>query len=233
MNARLDLDDYQILGTLGVGTVGTIFAALDTVNERRVAIKELHPNVSRDELIRSRFKREMTILSRLQHPNIIRYHGSGDAGGKLFYVMELVEGGSVKELIHSSDQLAWPMVVSISRQICSALQFAHNHGIIHRDLKPANLFLSRSGVVKLGDFGIARDTAAADLTASGLTVGTHAYMAPEQITADGTISGKADLYALGCCMFEMLTGHQPFRGANFAQLFEQHLNATPPSVRDV
>jgi serine/threonine protein kinase len=174
----------------------------------------------------------MTILERLRHPNIIAYYGGGVENGQLYYVMELVRGGTVKELLAGGQALPWRVVVEISRQICSALQFAHNHGVIHRDLKPGNLFLKRSGEVKLGDFGIARDITAADLTDTGLTVGTHAYMAPEQITGDNTISGKADLYALGCCMFEMLTGRKVFDGENFAQLFEQHLRRDPPHVKD-
>jgi serine/threonine protein kinase len=175
----------------------------------------------------------MLILSRLSHPNIVRYDGGGDCQGQLFYVMELVEGGTVRDLLLGGAILTWQEVVDCTRQICSALQCAHNHGVVHRDLKPANLFLTREGQVKLGDFGIARDLTSADLTSEGLTVGTHAYMAPEQITGDAALSGKADLYALGCCMYEMLTGQKPFQGDNFAQLFEQHLRAAPPHVRDL
>ena len=116
--------------------------------------------------------------------------------------------------------------------MCSALQYAHNNGVIHRDLKPSNLFLTKSAEIKLGDFGIARDLDRSDITASGMTVGTHAYMAPEQITGDEAVSGKADLYSLGCCLFEMLVGRTPFQGDNFAQLFEQHLRADAPRVRE-
>lgn len=223
------LDDYQLGAALGMGTVGTIFTATEKVSGRVVAIKRLHPAVSRDPVISARFKREMTILEKLRHPNIIAYYGGGkDTDGNLFYVMELVEGGSIKELIQSSGALPWQIVVNCGTQICSALQCAHNHGVIHRDLKPANLFLTRDGVVKLGDFGIARDLSASELTATGLTVGTHAYMAPEQITGDANISGKADLYALGCCLYEMLTAQKPYQAESFPQLFEQHLRATPP-----
>ena len=107
---------------------------------------------------------------------------------------------------------------------------AHNLGVVHRDLKPGNLFLTRQGELKLGDFGIARDLTGSDLTAEGFTVGTHAYMSPEQITGDSSISGKTDLYALGCCLVEMLSGRKPFRGENYAQLFDQHFKQEPPSV---
>ncbi|EMI54544.1 serine/threonine protein kinase with PASTA sensor(s) [Rhodopirellula sallentina SM41] len=195
-----------------------------------LAIKKLHPAVSSDELIQARFRREMLILERLQHPNIIGYFGGGSEDGQLFYVMERVDGGTIKDLIEATGRLVWPVVVDVSRQVSSALQCAHNHGVIHRDLKPGNLFLTRDAQVKLGDFGIARDQHSADLTNQGLTVGTHAYMAPEQIVGDTAISGKVDLYALGCCMFEMLSGRKVFLGENFAQLFEQHLHAPPPRI---
>jgi serine/threonine protein kinase len=124
------------------------------------------------------------------------------------------------------------VVVEVAGQICSALQHAHNHGVIHRDLKPGNLFLTKSAEVKLGDFGIARDLKNADITAAGMTVGTHAYMAPEQITGDDSVSGKADLYSLGCCLFEMLVGRTPFVGDTSVQLFEQHLRAEPGRIRN-
>jgi len=227
-------DDYQIGEILGVGTVGTIYRATDRKTDRQVAVKKLHPTVSSDPLIRARFRRETMILNRLDHPNIIRYFGGGeDSDGLLYYVMELVEGGTVKELLENYGPLQWPAVVEIGRQLCSALQHAHNHGVIHRDLKPGNLFLTTDGEVKLGDFGIARDLEHADLTDSGTTVGTHAYMAPEQIRGEVTVSGKADLYSLGCCLYEMLTGEPPFSGENFAQLFDQHLHREPPRVRSL
>lgn len=226
------LGNYIIGEVLGVGTVGTIYSAVCKESQQLVAIKKLHPGVSQDKLIRARFRREMVVLERLHHPHIIRYHGGGEDDGQLFYVMELVDGGTVKELLQASGFFQWPVVVEIGCQLASALQFAHNHGVIHRDLKPGNLFLTKDGSVKLGDFGIARDLQGADITSSGMTVGTHAYMAPEQITGDTSLSGKADLYSLGCCLFEMLVGRTPFVGENFAQLFEQHLRTTAPRVSD-
>lgn len=196
-----------------------------------LAVKVLHPGVARDPLVRARFKREIALLSRMQHPNIIASYGGGESRGQLYCVMERVRGGSVAELLEHRGTLPWPTVVSVVRQACSALQCAHNHGVVHRDLKPSNLFLTLDGQVKLGDFGIARDLHSADLSSSGMTVGTHAYMPPEQITGDRSLSGKADLYSLGCCIHEMLTGRPPFAGDNFVQLFEQHLRAKPPRIR--
>jgi serine/threonine protein kinase len=233
------LSDYRLGEVLGVGTVGTIYAAIDPETQQRVAIKRLHPSVSQDDMIRARFRREIMILERLDHPNIVRCFGGGEEPGQgtlkgqLFYVMELVNGGTIKELLATSGRFNWPVVVEIGRQLCSALQFAHNHGVVHRDLKPSNLFITRDGQIKLGDFGIARDLHDADITSSGMTVGTHAYMAPEQIRGESSISGKADLYSLGCCLFEMLVGHTPFVGENYQQLYDQHLKAEPPRANDM
>lgn len=241
---RLYLSDFELGSVLGVGTVGTIYdghvrtdidvspSAAQLIGQD-LAVKILHPNVSSNDLIKARFRREMLILERLSHPNIIGYFGGGSEDGHFFYVMQRVDGGTIKDLIVETGHLAWPVVVDVARQVSSALQCAHNHGVIHRDLKPSNLFLTRDAQVKLGDFGIARDQYSPDLTHQGLTVGTHAYMAPEQITGDVTISGKADLYALGCCMFEMLSGQKVFLGENFAQLFEQHLRMVPPRVSEL
>jgi serine/threonine protein kinase len=224
--------EFELGDVLGVGTVGTIYRATEKSSRKQVAIKKLHPGVSQDQLIRARFRREMEILERLSHPHIVRYYGGGEDDGILFYVMELVDGGTVKGLLQVKGVFDWPIVAEVTRQICSALQYAHNHGVIHRDLKPSNLFLTKTGEIKLGDFGIARDLDRSDITATGMTVGTHAYMAPEQITGDEAVSGKADLYSLGCCLFEMLVGRTPFQGDNFAQLFEQHLRSDAPHVRD-
>jgi serine/threonine protein kinase len=145
--------------------------------------------------------------------------------------MEPIESGTVQDILQRFGAMPWQEVASIGRQVSSALQHAHNQGIIHRDLKPSNLFITESGQIKLGDFGIAHDTQSADLTNQGLTVGTHAYMSPEQITG-GQINGKADLYSLGCVLFELLTGHKPFQGTNFAVLFEQHLRTKAPRVSE-
>jgi serine/threonine protein kinase len=229
---RLKLEDYDLGATLGVGTVGTVYCATEKKTGRAVAIKILQRMVSEDKLVRARFRREIAILQRVKHPNIIEFYGSGENDGLLFYVMELVEGGSVKDLLRQSERLSWGEVASCAKQVCSALQHAHNNGIIHRDLKPGNLFLTKDGTVKLGDFGIARDTHDADLTLTGFTVGTHAYMSPEQIVGEEPITGKADLYSLGCVLFELLTGHTPFEGSNFSQLFEKHLRQNAPRVRD-
>ncbi|MEM7476545.1 MAG: serine/threonine-protein kinase, partial [Planctomycetota bacterium] len=228
---KLKYDDLEMLAVLGTGTVGSVHRARIQESGQEVAVKFLQDSISGDELVRKRFRREMEILQRLTHPHIIRYFGGGEHEGRLFFAMELLDGGNARDLLERFGRFSWQEAASIGRQVCGALQAAHNNGIIHRDLKPGNLFFNQDAEVKLGDFGIARDTLAADITSQGLTVGTHAYMAPEQIKGE-TANGKADLYALGCVLFEFLTGHKPFEGVNFAILFEQHLHKRAPRVTE-
>ncbi|HBE67691.1 MAG TPA: serine/threonine protein kinase [Planctomycetaceae bacterium] len=229
---RLSIDDVELGAELGTGTVGQVFRGRLKQSDTPVAVKFLQRAISDDELVRARFEREMSILERLEHPHIIHYYGGGRHDNQLFYAMEIVDRGNVQDLLDKFGSLGWREVASIARQICSALQHAHNHGIIHRDLKPSNIFITSDAVAKLGDFGIARDTHAADITSHGLTVGTHAYMSPEQIRGDASVTGQADLYSLGCVLFEMLAGQRAFPGTNFANLFEQHLFKEPPRIRE-
>ena len=228
-----DFDDFELGRVLGVGTVGTIYEAYDKANSVPVALKCLLATVSSDQIIQARFAREMIILEKLFHPNIVKYFSGGKHGGQLFYAMELLDGGSLKEALSRTGAFSWIEVATCGIQICSALQHAHNHGIIHRDLKPSNLLFDQDGCLKLVDFGIARDTHEADITSKGLTVGSHTYISPEQITGKNVITGHTDLYSLGVVLFELLTGRPPFEGENFAQLFQQHLTTPPPTIVDL
>ena len=228
----LRFSDFETGVQIGVGTVGTIYQVTQISTGKKYALKLLAAGVSADALVALRFEREMTILQKLRHPNIVGYLGGGQHGPQLFYVMELVTGGTLKDLLRDGPPLGWREAAECARQLAAALQHAHNHGIIHRDLKPGNVFFTPDGTVKLGDFGIARDMREKDLTDVGLTVGTYAYMAPELIRGQRAISGQVDLYGLGCLLFEMLTSHPPYVGDNFAQIFEQHLHAEPPRLAD-
>lgn len=230
--ARVDLDEYELGERIGVGTVGTIFEARHKQDNQQVAVKLLSPAVSQNQIVVSRFAREMMILEKLAHPNILAYYGGGEHDGQLFFIMELVRGGTLKDMLSTSGTLTWKETAEVVRQLAAALQHAHNHGIIHRDLKPGNVFVTEAGQLKLGDFGIARDTHEQDLTEAGLTVGTYAYMAPELVRGEKGITGQVDLYALGCMTFELLTGRPPFLGDNFAQIFDQHLHAKPPRTAE-
>jgi serine/threonine protein kinase len=160
----------------------------------------------------------------------VRHFDCGLHDDDIYFAMELVAGGTVKQVLQKRVSLPWHEAAEVAAQICAALGHAHQLGIIHRDLKPGNLFLSDDGQVKVGDFGLARDLAGMRLTLEGTTVGTCRYMPPEQITGDADLTGAVDLYAVGCILFEMLTGHPPFDGETIVEIFEQHLNTTPPRL---
>ena len=230
MSKQETIDEWALGEVLGVGTVGTVHRVTSTKTGQIAALKILLPQVSKDETISRRFTREIEILEQLSHPNVVAFYASGKHDARWYYVMELVDGGNLKKLLARTGALAWQDAVEIGWQVCSALQHLHNNGIIHRDLKPANLFFTKEGKLKLGDFGIALDTGRAELTATGLTVGTWLYMAPEQIRGERTVSPQTDLYALGCLLYEMLAGRPPFQGENFARIFDQHLTSTAPPV---
>ncbi|MEZ6064477.1 MAG: serine/threonine-protein kinase [Planctomycetaceae bacterium] len=178
---------FQLDGRLGVGGMGIVYRATYLKGGQQVAVKVLAPDLTADYKVAKRFEREMAILKKLRHPNIVRYYGGGMSGQQQFYAMELVNGGSVDDLLRKQGRLSWETVVDYGMQIAKALEHAHDAAIIHRDLKPANLLLTEKGVIKLSDFGIARDTQSTALTQAGKTVGTMAYMAPEQITGKSPI----------------------------------------------
>ena len=221
---------FELERKLGVGGMGVVYLATYLKNGRKMAVKVLPPELTTDQKLVRRFLREMAILSKLRHDNIVRYYGGGKDKTQHFYAMEYMDGGSVEQLLKKKGRYSWEETIEQSRQIAFALEYAHNHGIIHRDLKPANLFLGKDGRLKLGDFGIARDTQATALTAAGRTVGTYAYMAPEQISGKPPVSRKTDLYALGCVMFEMLTGKPPFVAPTPAEMLFAHLEQEPPRI---
>ena len=222
---------FKLGEKLGAGTVGIVYRATSPDLDHPVALKLLSPAVMGEQGIVDRFEREIVVMERLNHPHIVRNYGGGQMEGQLFYTMQLLEYGSLKDRLRSGP-LPWAQAAAYGVQITSALQHAHNHGIVHRDLKPSNLFFDDNGDLVLGDFGIAHDMqASADITQHGMTVGTFSYMSPEQITADSHIAGPADLYSLGCVLYEMIAGHPPYQGANFAQVWDQHLHKEPPSLR--
>ncbi len=228
--AKRTIGPFLLEKRLGVGGMGIVYLATHVKSDQKAAVKVLMPGLSADQQLLKRFVREMKILKKLRHTHIVRYYGGGKHKSQHFYAMELMRGGSIEDMLQRKGKLSWEQTIECGMQIAKALEYAHHHGIIHRDLKPANLFLSEKGKLKLGDFGIARDTQATALTAAGKTVGTYAYMAPEQISGKPPISRKTDLYALGCVMFEMLTGQPPFVAETMASMLMQHLQDEPPRV---
>ena len=229
------LGPFRMGRRLGVGGMGVVYAAVldreDGAEGKAAAVKVLNATLAGDAKVSRRFEREMDILKKLRHPHVVRYFGGGRSSGKLFYAMELMRGGSVEDLLRENGPVDWRRAADLAAQTADALHYAHQRGVIHRDLKPANLFFDSAGLLKLGDFGIARDSNATALTAAGRTVGTYAYMAPEQISAAREVGPKTDLYALGCVLCELLTGAPPFAADNPAKLLHAHMTEPPPRVR--
>lgn len=221
---------FELGERLGAGGMGVVYRATYSENGKQVALKLLPSSLNEDAQLVARFKRELEILKKLKHPNIVLCFGGGRLGDQRFYAMEIVEGGTLADVLKNKGRLSWEDVIDYGIQICDALQHAHEHGIVHRDLKPANLMLDKKGNVKLTDFGLARINDATALTAAGKTLGTFAYMAPEQITGKSPITPKTDLYALGCVFYEFLTGKPPFASDSAAELFYQHLKKKPERI---
>ncbi len=220
-----------VLGVcLGQGGFGAVYEATHQETGQRVALKFLLDTKQLESEVQSRFVREVALLQKLDHENVVRHFEAGLHEGSIYCAMELVECGSLKEVLASRRKLPWRESAEVALQLCRALEHAHARGCIHRDLKPANLFLSEDGVVKLGDLGLARDLNDSRLTASGRTVGTWRYMPPEQITGQSDIDGRLDLYAAGCILFEMVAGRVPFDGPDFVTIFDQHLESMPPRL---
>ena len=232
-SSKRRLGPFQLEDKLGVGGMGIVYRATYLKTGQTVALKVLAPDLTADPRIAKRFEREMDILKRLKHPNIIQYFGGSTSGAQRYYAMELLPGGALDEVLRKKGRLSWEQAVEYGLQIAQALEHAHNASVIHRDLKPSNLLLTKKGQLKLSDFGIARDTQATQITAAGKTVGTMAYMAPEQITGKQPVSRKTDLYALGCVLFEMLAGRPPFESDTQPELRFKHVEEEPPSVREI
>ena len=218
-------DTYRIERELGGGGMARVFVAEDLTLGRRVAVKVLPPETA-DLVDVDRFRREMQLAARLQQPFIVPVLSAGTSGGLLYYTMPLVDGESLHARLARLKQLPVGDVVRILRDVLAALSYAHKQGIVHRDIKPANVLLSDERAM-VTDFGIAKAlgaaTAGGSLTASGLALGTPAYMAPEQAAGDTTVDHRADLYAVGAMAYEMLAGVSPFPGASAALVMARQI----------
>jgi serine/threonine protein kinase len=211
-----------------------VYLARDIKHDRTVALKVLRPELAA-AMGADRFLREIKLVGRLQHPHILPLYDSGEADGMLFYVMPRVEGESLRDRLIRERQLPIDDAVRIAREISSALAHAHEHNVVHRDIKPENILLW-AGHSLVADFGIARaiSQAAGDaLTTVGLTLGTPAYMSPEQAGGDLNIDGRSDIYSLGCVLYEMLAGEPPFTGPNTQTVIAKHLKGAPLKLRNV
>ena len=224
-------DRYRLERELGHGGMATVYLAQDLRHDRAVALKVLKPELAH-ALGPERFLREIQVTAQLDHPHILPLLDSGDAGGFLYYVMPYVQGETLRTRLMREKQLPLDDALQIAAEVADALNYAHGQGIVHRDIKPENLLLAGRHV-RVADFGIARAVTAAggdSLTATGVAIGTPAYMSPEQAGGSKDVDGRSDLYSLGCVLYEMLAGHPPFTGGTAHEILARHSMDAVPSL---
>ena len=224
---------YSIERELGEGGMAVVFLAKDERHDRNVALKVLRPELA-SEIGAERFLREIKMAAGLTHPHILPLYDSGQAQDFLFYVMPNMEGQSLRGRLEREQQLPLDEALRITQEVASALDYAHRHGVVHRDIKPENILL-HEGAAMVADFGIGKAASVAGdaITQTGIAVGTPAYMSPEQSTAEEDIDGRSDLYSLGCVLFEMLTGEQPYTGPNAQAVIAKRFISPIPHVNVV
>lgn len=221
---------YRLQEVVGGGGGGTVASAYDSVLHRRVAVKLLKEELASDPRTVERFAREARIAAGLDHPGIAAVYDFGEEDGTSFIVMEFLEGEDLHTRLARSGSLDPRTAAEIAIEVADALAHAHERGAVHRDVKPGNIFITISGRTKITDFGIAHAAGQAPLTTSGNVLGTALYMAPEQIIG-AEVGPPADIYSLGCVLFEMLTGRPPFRGDTATAISNAHLQRRAPMAR--
>lgn len=224
-------DRYLFEKELGRGGMAVVYLARDVKHDRKVAIKVLHPELAAS-IGAERFEREIKLAAKLSHPHILGLYDSGEVDGLFFYVMPFIEGEALRDRLDREGQLPIEDALQITLEVADALGHAHKQGIVHRDIKPENVLLSE-GHALVADFGIARaatESNAQKLTQTGMAVGTPVYMSPEQSVGE-TVGPTADLYSLGCMLYEMLAGEPPFNAKNAMALMARHAMEAVPSVR--
>ncbi|MFI6777310.1 serine/threonine-protein kinase PknD [Nocardia sp. NPDC050412] len=220
---------YRLLSLLGQGGMGQVWRAHDSLTNRVVALKVLPERFADDEQLRERFRRECRAVAQLTEPHVIPIHDFGDIDGRLYLNMRLIEGTDLRKVITQEGALSPQRAVAIVAQVAGALQAAHDAGLVHRDVKPTNILLGADEFASLIDFGIAHAADDRTLTTIGETIGTIAYMAPEEIGAEIKADARVDVYALTCVLYECLTGRPPFASAAGVQgVIAHHLHTPPP-----
>ncbi len=224
------LGSYRIESILGSGAMGVVYRGTDEKRNRPAAVKVVSGEIVRKGG-RSRSgsgTRGRRSLQQFRHENIVRFLAWGKYRGTWYIAMEFVEGTTLEKMLQETGPLPWREALDLAIQVCDALHYAHERGVVHRDLKPSNLMITEDRKIKLTDFGIAEDLDRTSLTATGRTLGTAAYMAPEQIRGTPAVSHKTDLYALGAVLYQLLVGKPPFEGNSPVVLMHCHLNEPPP-----
>lgn len=221
---------YRIVREVARGGMATVYLAIDTRLERKVALKIIHSHLAKDTSFREKFIREARIAAKLSHPNLVNVFDQGEEGELAFMVMELVEGITLRDALKDFGAIEANRALELFEAMLSGLAAAHRAGILHRDLKPENVLLADDGRIKLGDFGLARDID--NHTSTGSLVGTVAYLSPELVMR-GTADARSDVYAAGIMLFEILTGKQPFQGEQAVQIAYQHANDSVPAPSSI
>jgi serine/threonine protein kinase len=228
----LEIPGYELGDKLGQGAMGVVYKARQKSMDRLVAIKLLHARLAANAEFIERFQREAHLAAKFSSNNVVQAIDVGSAGPLHYFVMELVEGTTIKQELEKGKVYGEREAVDIVLQVAQALQQAHRRGLIHRDVKPANLILTADGIAKLADLGMARDTADRALAKEeqGMAIGTPYYMAPEQIEGRMDVDSRADIYSLGATFYHMVTGQPPFPGAKAKEVMQAHLDQelTPP-----
>jgi serine/threonine-protein kinase len=224
------LGRYVIQSEIGRGAMGVVYRAMDSVLERIVAVKTVNMALEREhaDKYEARFYQEARAAGGLNHPNIVTVYDAGKAGDVVYMAMEYIEGVELRTLIGEGRRLAVAQALSIAAQVAEGLAYAHERGVVHRDIKPANIMVVANGPVKITDFGIARMRASADLTQTGVMLGSPKYMSPEQVIGKRA-DHRSDLFSLGVILYEMLCGAGPFNGENVTALMYQIVNFAPPA----
>ncbi len=218
---------YELKSLIGVGGMGEVYRAYDTVKDRTVAVKVLRAEMAADPGFQERFRRESRMAARLQEPHVIPVHDFGDIDGVLYIDMRLVDGASLKDELRANGALDPGRAASIIAQVAAALDAAHSDGLVHRDIKPENVLLTPDDFAYLVDFGIAHGGGDPSMTTTGLVIGSCAYMSAERFDG-GPVGPPADVYSLTCLLYECLTGRPPFETGDLRQLMMAHMFSPPP-----
>lgn len=227
---------YEVIKKIGSGGMGAVFLARDADLKRTVALKILPPEKAENPTLIKRFRSEARSAAQLQHENIVSIYESGEVNGLNYLALEYVDGIDVHKLIHRRERLSYKRSLEIVKQVASALEHAHEINIVHRDIKPSNLLITKEGIVKLTDMGLARsmdDEADTNITRAGTTVGTVDYMSPEQARSSKAADIRSDIYSLGCTWYHMLTGVPPYGDGSMTNKLHAHATAKIPDPREI